>query len=64
MRQLESYSNVEVRVTIRFLWGKRFTSTEIHREILTVLGPRAMSRPAIRKWCQQFEDGCTELKEK
>ncbi|GBO22904.1 hypothetical protein AVEN_17615-1 [Araneus ventricosus] len=55
VRQLETCSNVEVRGTVRFLWAKRFTSTEIHSEI------SAMSRPAIVKWCQQFEDGRTDL---
>ncbi|GBO00940.1 hypothetical protein AVEN_6471-1 [Araneus ventricosus] len=62
VRQLETYSNVEVHGTVRFLWVKRFASTEIHREI-SVHGPYAMSRPAIVKWCQQFEDGRTDLTE-
>ncbi|GBL78276.1 hypothetical protein AVEN_42821-1 [Araneus ventricosus] len=59
--QLETYSNVEVRGTVRFLWAKRFTSTEIHSGISAVYGPHAMSRPTIVKWCQQFEDGRTDL---
>ncbi|GBL91783.1 hypothetical protein AVEN_185542-1 [Araneus ventricosus] len=61
VRQLETYSNVEVRGTVSFLWAKRFTSTEIHSEISAVFGPHAMSRPAIVKWCQQFEDDRTDL---
>ena len=60
-RQLEIYSNVEGHGIVRFSWKKRFTSTEIHREISTIYEPHAMSRPAIVKWCQQFEDGCTDL---
>ncbi|GBM97566.1 hypothetical protein AVEN_143799-1 [Araneus ventricosus] len=55
--QLETYSNVEVRGTVRFLWAKCFTSGEMS----AVYEPHAMSRPAIVKWCQQFEDGCTDL---
>ncbi|GBM94961.1 hypothetical protein AVEN_265274-1 [Araneus ventricosus] len=61
MRQLETYSNVEVRGTVRFFGAKRFTSTEIHSRISAVYGPHAMSRPATVKWCQQFEDGRTDL---
>ena len=60
-RQLQIYSNVEVRATVRFLWAKHFTSTEIHREISTVYGLRAMSRSAIVKCCQIFEGGRTDL---
>lgn len=59
--QLETYSNVEVRRTVRFLWTKRLPSTEIHREKSAVYGLHAMSRPAIVKWCQKFGDGRTYL---
>ncbi|GBN06724.1 hypothetical protein AVEN_119432-1, partial [Araneus ventricosus] len=34
---------------------------EIHREISAMYGPHAMSRPAMVKWWQQFEDGRTDL---
>ena len=60
-RQLETYSKVEVRGTIRFLWAKRLNCTDIHREILAVYGPHAISRPAIVKWYQQFDQGRTGL---
>ncbi|GBL93444.1 hypothetical protein AVEN_59653-1 [Araneus ventricosus] len=59
--QLETHSNVEVRGTVGVLWAKRFTSTEIDSGISAVYGPHAMSHPAIVKWCQQFEDGRTDL---
>ena len=51
VRQLETYSNAEVRRTVRLLRAKHFKITEIHREISTVYGPHAMSRSAIVKWC-------------
>ena len=60
-RQLETYSNIEVRLTVHFLWAKRFTNTEIHREISIVHGPRAISRATIMKWCQKFGNGRTDL---
>ncbi|GBM32174.1 hypothetical protein AVEN_136724-1 [Araneus ventricosus] len=59
--QLETYSNVEVRGSVRFSWAKRFTNTEIHSEVSAVYVPHAMSRPAVVKWCQQFEDCRTNL---
>ncbi|GBN86535.1 hypothetical protein AVEN_61581-1 [Araneus ventricosus] len=61
VRQLETYSSVEVRGTVRFLSTKHFTSTEIHSEVSAVYGPHVMSRPVIVKWCQHFEDGRTDL---
>ncbi|GBM11232.1 hypothetical protein AVEN_198927-1 [Araneus ventricosus] len=59
--QLETYSNVEVHGTVRFLWTKLFMSMEIHYQISAAYGSHAMSCPAIAKWCQQFEDGRTDL---
>ena len=61
VRQLETYSNAEVRRTVRLLRAKHFKITEIHREISTVYGPHSMTRPAILKWCQEFENGYTDL---
>lgn len=60
-RQLQSCSKIEVRGTIRFLWAKRLNCTEIHREICSVYGEHTVSRPAIAKWCKQFENGRTDL---
>ena len=60
-RQLETYSKGEVRGTIRFLWAKRLNCTDIHGEILAVYGPNAIPRPAIVKWCLQFDQGRTDV---
>ena len=59
--QRETYSKGEIRETPRFLWAKRLNYTDIHREILAVYGPNAISRPAIVKWCQQVDQGRTDL---
>ena len=55
VRQLETYSKGEIRGTVQFLWAKRLNCTDIHRQILAVCGSNAISRPAIVKWCQQFD---------
>ena len=44
-----------------FLWAKHFTNTEMHSELSTKYGSHSMSRPAIVKWCQIFEDCHTYL---
>ena len=61
MLQLETYSSSEVHGALSFFVGKMLLSTEIHREILSVYRPYALSRLAIVKWYQQFEDGCTDI---
>lgn len=65
VHQLDTYSNVEVSGEVSFPRAKRFASTEIHLEILTTYnveyGPRKIPRIAIVKWCQQLEDGHTDL---
>ncbi|GBN36458.1 hypothetical protein AVEN_114312-1 [Araneus ventricosus] len=61
VRNLDTYSKVQVRGTARFLWAKRFKSREIHCEVSAVYGPHVMLRPAIVKWGLQFEDGRTDL---
>ena len=61
MHQLETYSNIEARGTVCFLWIKCFTNIEIYHETLTVYVSHPMSCPAIVKCYQQFEDGCINL---
>ena len=60
-RQLENYSNGEIRWIVCFLWAKHFTNTDTHCETSTVHGPHGISCPAIVKWCQMFQDGRTDL---
>lgn len=60
-RQQETYCSAYFNVGVCVLWAKCFTSTKIDHEILAVYEPHAMSRPTIVKWCQWFEDGCTDL---
>ena len=60
-RQLEIYSNDEKRWIVCFLWAKHFTNTDTHCEASTVHGPHAISRLAIVKLCQMFQDGRTDL---
>jgi len=60
-RQLQIASKVEMRAVIRFLWAKRFNCTEIYGQFHEVYGENAMSRQAIAKWCNIFENGRTYI---
>ena len=43
------------------MWAKRLNCTDIHSDILAVYGPYAISRPAIVIWCEQFDQGRTDV---
>ncbi|GBN22908.1 hypothetical protein AVEN_142014-1 [Araneus ventricosus] len=52
---------LEIRAVIRFLRAKRCNCTEIYRQLHEVYGETAMSRQAIAKWCNMFENGRTDI---
>lgn len=53
-RKLYSYSELEIRGTVHFLWVC-LNCTEIHLEIVRVYVKHAISRIAVMQWCEQFE---------
>ncbi|GBN23254.1 hypothetical protein AVEN_259435-1 [Araneus ventricosus] len=60
-RQLQVASKLKMRAVIRFLWEKRCNCTEIYRQLHEVYGEDAMSRQAIAKWCNMFENERTDI---
>ncbi|GBL82922.1 Disks large 1 tumor suppressor protein [Araneus ventricosus] len=60
-QQLQVASKLEMRAVIRFLWVKRCNRTEICWQLHEVYSENAMSRQAITKWCNMFENGCTDI---
>ncbi|GBN35468.1 hypothetical protein AVEN_63950-1 [Araneus ventricosus] len=59
-RQLQVAFKLEMRAVIRFLWAKSYNCTEIYRQLHEMYGKNAMSRQAIAKWCNMFENGRTD----
>ncbi|GBO44884.1 hypothetical protein AVEN_137695-1 [Araneus ventricosus] len=59
-RQLQVGSKLQMRAVIHFLWAKRCNCTDIYRQLNEVYGENTMSRQAIAKWCNMFENGCTD----
>ncbi|GBN23082.1 hypothetical protein AVEN_40553-1 [Araneus ventricosus] len=43
------------------LWAKRCNCIEIYRQLHEVSDENAMSRQAIAKWCNKFENGLTDI---
>ncbi|XP_035209502.1 uncharacterized protein LOC118183982 [Stegodyphus dumicola] len=60
-RQLQIASKLEMRPVIRIFWVKRCNCTEIYGQLHEVYGENAMSRQAIAKWFQMFENGRTDI---
>ena len=58
VRQLDVYSKIEFRGTVKFSYAKNSNPMEINLEVCTVYGEQA-----IGKWCKQFEESRTELQD-
>ncbi|GIX93649.1 histone-lysine N-methyltransferase SETMAR [Caerostris darwini] len=56
-RRLENWSQLEVRVVIRFLWTRIVSASDIHSQIVEVYSEEAMSRQHVAKWCRSFQSG-------
>ncbi|GBN03468.1 hypothetical protein AVEN_141155-1 [Araneus ventricosus] len=50
-----------MRAVIRSSWARRCNCTEIYRQLHEVYGENAMSRQAVAKWCNMFENGRTDI---
>lgn len=57
-------SDLEVRSVIRFLYLEKNSPIEIHRRLVGVYGPEAMSIQHVRKWCRFYKEGREELQDK
>ncbi|GBM70470.1 hypothetical protein AVEN_188217-1 [Araneus ventricosus] len=58
---IENPSKWEVRGVIRFLWAKKLSAADIHRELCAVYGPNIMSEGVVRQWVRVFKDGRTNI---
>ncbi|GBN99428.1 hypothetical protein AVEN_270636-1 [Araneus ventricosus] len=50
-------ADCEVRSVIRLLNAKKVKPAQIHRQLVEIYGENGM----VRKWVQQFNDGCTNV---
>ncbi|GFX41139.1 histone-lysine N-methyltransferase SETMAR [Trichonephila clavipes] len=60
---MENPAKCEVRGVIRFLWVKKLSAADIHRELCAVYGPNIMSEGVVRQWVRFFKDGRTNIHE-
>ncbi|GFU99842.1 HTH_48 domain-containing protein [Trichonephila clavipes] len=60
---IENPAKCEVRGGIRFLWAKKLSAVDIHRELCAVYGSNIMSEGVLRQWVRFFKDGRTNIHE-
>ena len=58
---IENPAACEIRSVIRFLNAKNTKPVDIHRQICEVYGENAMSDSMVRRWVQQFNEGCDQV---
>ncbi|GFX12267.1 histone-lysine N-methyltransferase SETMAR [Trichonephila clavipes] len=51
---IENPAKCEVRGVIRFLWAKKLSAVDIHRELCAVNGPNIMSEGVVCQWGIRF----------
>ncbi|GBM79214.1 hypothetical protein AVEN_60862-1 [Araneus ventricosus] len=57
----ENPAKCEMRGVIRFLWAKKLSAADIHRELCAVYGPNIMSEDVVRQWVRFFKDRRTNI---
>ncbi|GBM04537.1 hypothetical protein AVEN_197934-1 [Araneus ventricosus] len=59
----ENPAKCEMRGVIRFLWVKKLSAADIHRELCAVYGLNIMSEGVVRQcqWVRFFKDGRTNI---
>ncbi|GBM28212.1 Histone-lysine N-methyltransferase SETMAR [Araneus ventricosus] len=57
----ENPAKCEMQGVIRFLWAKKLSAADIHRELCAVYGPNIMSEGVVRQWVRFFKDGRTDI---
>ncbi|KAJ4451105.1 hypothetical protein ANN_02544 [Periplaneta americana] len=58
---IDNLADCEVRSVIRFLNARHFKSAEIYRQLKEVYGDTVMNERNVRKWCEMFNNGRTNV---
>jgi hypothetical protein len=51
----------EQRSVVRFLWAKRLSEKDIHKEMLPVYGGKCLSRKVVHNWAKKFSQGHSKV---
>ena len=59
--QLNTCTVLEQRAVVRFLWAKRLSTADIHKEMLPVYAEKCLSRKAVFSWVNKFKRGRAKI---
>jgi hypothetical protein len=60
-KKIENPAKCEVRALIRFLNVQNVRPIQIYRQLIAVYGEGVMNESDVRKWCQMFNEGRTNV---
>jgi hypothetical protein len=61
---LNTFTTIEQRGVVHFLWVKDMEAKDIHKEMLPMYGEHCLSRQAVHNWVQKFFEGWTSIENK
>jgi transposase len=60
-KKIDNPADCEVRSVIRILKAQNVRAIDIHRQLTAVYGEGVMNESSVRKWCQMFNEGRTNV---
>ena len=60
---LSTFTKIEQRGVVRFLWAKNVEAKDVHKEMLPMYGEHCLSRQAVHNWVQKFSEGRTSIED-
>ena len=60
---MSTFTKIEQRGVVRFLWAKNIEAKDIHKEMLPMYGEHCLSRQAVHNWVQKFSEGRTSIED-
>ena len=58
---LNTFTTIEQRGVVRFLWEKDMATQDNHKKMLPMYGEHYLSRQAVHNWVQKFSEGRTNI---
>ena len=60
---LNTYTTIEQRGIVWFLWAKDMAAKDIHKEMLPMYGEHCLLHQAVHNWVQKFSEGRRSIKD-
>jgi hypothetical protein len=54
---LEGYTTKEQHSVVLFLWAKRLSAKDVHKEMFPIYGEKCLSHEAVHNWVKKSSEG-------